>query len=113
MINTDGSLSATGRSICYWGGAFHHLADMSLRKQLPQDLKPAQVRCALTAVLKKTFESPATFTKEGWLNIGLYGNQPNLAEGYINTGSVYPVFCYLFAIGPAGYRRVLGRACGA
>jgi hypothetical protein len=89
MINTDGSFPVTGRSICYRGGAFHHLADMSLRKQLPQDLKPAQVRGALTAVLKKTFESPATFTKDGWLNIGLYGSQPNLAEGYINTGSVY------------------------
>lgn len=89
MINTDGSFPVTGRSICYRGGAFHHLADMSLRKQLPTDLKPAQVRGALTAVLKKTFESPATFTKEGWLNIGLYGSQPNLAEGYINTGSVY------------------------
>lgn len=89
LINTDGSFPVTGRSITYRGGAFHHLADMSLRKQLPQELKPAQVRGALTAVIKKTFESPATFTKDGWLNIGLYGNQPSLAEGYINTGSVY------------------------
>jgi hypothetical protein len=88
-INTDGTFPVTGRSICYRGGAFHHLADMSWRKQLPQDLKPAQVRGALTAVINKTFESPATFTKEGWLSLGLYGNQPGLAEGYINTGSVY------------------------
>lgn len=89
MINTDGSFPITGRSICYRGGAFHHLADMALRKQLPQDLKPAQVRSALTAVIKKTLEAPNTFTKEGWLQIGLYGNQPELSEGYINTGSVY------------------------
>lgn len=89
LIHTDGSFPVTGRSICYRGGAFHHLADMSLRKQLPHELKPAQVRGALTAVLKKTFEPPSTFTKEGWLNIGLYGLQPGLAEGYINTGSVY------------------------
>ncbi|MDF2192303.1 DUF2264 domain-containing protein [Paraflavitalea sp. CAU 1676] len=89
MINTDGSFPVTGRSITYRGGAFHHLADMSLRKQLPQELKPAQVRGALTAVVKKTLEAPSTFTKDGWLNIGLAGHQPGLSEGYINTGSIY------------------------
>lgn len=89
MINTDGSFPVTGRSICYRGGAFHHLADMSLRHQLPQELKPAQVRSALTAVLKRTLDAPSTFTSAGWLNLGLAGHQPGLAEGYINTGSVY------------------------
>lgn len=88
-INADGSFAVTGRSITYRAGAFHHLADMSLRKQLPSSLSPAQVRSALTAVIKKTLEPPATFTKEGWLNIGLHGYQPNLAESYINTGSEY------------------------
>ncbi|WP_276484905.1 DUF2264 domain-containing protein [Paraflavitalea pollutisoli] len=89
MINTDGSFPVTGRSICYRGGAFHHLADMSLRQQLPKELKPAQVRSALTAVLKRTLDAPGTFTATGWLNIGLAGHQPGLSEGYINTGSVY------------------------
>jgi hypothetical protein len=89
MINTDGSFPVTGRSITYRGAAFHHLADISLRKQLPASLKPAQVRAALTAVLKKTMEVPGVFTKDGWLNIGLYGNQPDLADVYINTGSEY------------------------
>ena len=89
LINTDGSFPVTGRSITYRGGAFHHLADMSLRKALPSSLAPAQVRSALTAVLKKTLEAPGTFTADGWLNIGLAGHQPNLAEGYINTGSLY------------------------
>jgi hypothetical protein len=88
-INTDGSFPVIGRSIAYRGGAFHHLADMALRKQLPSSLPPAQVRSALTAVIKKTLEPPSTFTKDGWLNIGLYGYQPDLAEQYINTGSVY------------------------
>lgn len=88
-INTDGSFSATGRSITYRAGAFHHLADMALRKQLPSSLSPAQVRSALTAVIRKTLESPSTFTKDGWLNIGLYGYQPDLADVYINTGSLY------------------------
>ena len=89
MINTDGTFPVTGRSITYRGGAFHHLADMSLRKQLPPSLSAAQVRSALTAVIKKTFESASTFTKDGWLNIGLYGYQPDLADVYINTGSLY------------------------
>ena len=89
MIHSDGSFPVTGRSITYRGGAFHHLADMALRKNLPASLSPAQVRSALTAVVKKTLDAPGTFTKEGFLNIGLYGSQPELADFYINTGSVY------------------------
>ncbi|MBL7737930.1 MAG: DUF2264 domain-containing protein [Chitinophagaceae bacterium] len=89
MISTDGSFPVTGRSIVYRAGAFHHLADMSLRKQLPASLKPSQVRSALTAVIRKTTESPSNFDKAGWLNIGLNGNQPGLAEFYITTGSLY------------------------
>ena len=89
MINSDGSFPVTGRSIVYRGGAFHHLADMALRKQLPETLPPAQIRSALTAVIKKTLDAPNAFTKDGWLNIGLYGSQPGLADSYINTGSLY------------------------
>jgi len=89
MINADGSFPVTGRSIVYRCGAFHHLADMVLRKQLPDALPPAQVRSALTAVIKKTLGAPGTFTKDGWLQIGLSGNQPGLADTYINTGSLY------------------------
>ncbi|MEO5563339.1 MAG: DUF2264 domain-containing protein [Chitinophagaceae bacterium] len=89
MINTDGSYPVTGRSIVYRGGVFHHLSDISFRKKLPHSLHPAQVRGALTAVIKKTLESPSTFTKDGWLRIGLYGSQPDLADRYITTGSLY------------------------
>jgi len=89
LINTDGSYPASGRSITYRAGVFHHLADISLKKKLPASLKPAQVRGALTAIVKKTLESPSTFTKDGWLNIGLYGSQPDLGEVYITTGSLY------------------------
>lgn len=89
MINADGSFPITGRSITYRGGAFHHLANMALGHQLPDELQPAQIRSALTAVIKKTLDASNTFNEKGWLNIGLYGLQPNLAEGYINTGSLY------------------------
>ena len=88
-INTDGSFPVYGRSIAYRAGAFHHLADMALRKMLPSDIKPAQIRCALTAVIKKTLDGPNTFTDKGFLAIGLCGNQPDLADAYINSGSLY------------------------
>lgn len=88
-INTDGSYPVIGRSIVYRAGVFHHLANMAYAKQLPASLSPAQVRCGLTAVIQKTLEAPATFTRDGWLNIGLYGNQPGLADFYITTGSLY------------------------
>ncbi|HTL10366.1 MAG TPA: DUF2264 domain-containing protein [Chitinophagaceae bacterium] len=99
MINTDGSFPVTGRSIVYRGAAFHHLADMALRKQLPPSLPAGQVRAALSAVLQKTLAPPATFTKDGWLQIGLYGNQPGLADSYINTGSLYLCSTILLPLG--------------
>ncbi|WP_460636370.1 DUF2264 domain-containing protein [Larkinella harenae] len=88
LIHADGSFPATGRSIVYRGAAFQHLADMARRGALPEQLKPAQVRCALTAVIKKTLESPSTY-KNGWLTFGLYGSQPDLADVYNNQGSMY------------------------
>ncbi|MNR13496.1 hypothetical protein D3C85_1299050 [compost metagenome] len=88
LINSDGTFPATGRSLIYRGAAFHHLADMSWRKKLPKELSPAGVRCALTAVIRKTLESPTTY-KNGWLTIGLYGSQPNIADVYNNAGSPY------------------------
>ncbi|MFW0715991.1 DUF2264 domain-containing protein [Pedobacter sp. N23S346] len=88
LINTDGTYPATGRSIVYRGAAFHHLADMAFRKALPKQLSAEQVRCALTAVIKKTLESPGTY-KNGWLTIGLYGDQPELGDFYNNQGSPY------------------------
>lgn len=87
-INSDGSFAATGRSITYRSGAFHHLAEMALRNKLPQSISAAQVRCALFSVIEKTL-SPTSFTKDGWLNIGMVAEQPGLANAYINTGSLY------------------------
>ncbi|RWU04257.1 DUF2264 domain-containing protein [Pedobacter chitinilyticus] len=88
LINADGTFPATGRSLIYRGAAFHHLADMAWRKALPKELSPEQVRGALTAVIKKTVESPTTY-KNNWLTLGLYGSQPNIADFYNNQGSPY------------------------
>ena len=62
---------------------------MALWKQLPQSLPPAQVRSALTAVIRKSLECPGTFDEAGWLRTGLCGYQPALGDVYVSTGSLY------------------------
>lgn len=99
LINTDGTFPVIGRSIVYRGGAFQHLADMALRGKLPESIHPAQVRGALTAVIEKTTEAPGTFNAEGWLNIGLYGQQPSISDFYITTGSLYLCSAILLPLG--------------
>jgi len=89
LIAPDGSFPPVGRSLCYRFGAFHLLADTALRKHLPEAIAPAQVRSALTAVMHRMIEAPGTFDEYGWLRVGFYGHQPQIAEGYISTGSCY------------------------
>jgi hypothetical protein len=89
VISPSGEFPVLGRSITYRAGAFHLLADVSRRRQLPDNLKPAAVREALTAVQLRTLTPPGTFTPTGWLQIGLAGHQQSLAETYISTGSLY------------------------
>ncbi len=89
MIAPDGSFPAIGRSIAYRCGAFQALALAALRHALPADVSAAQVRVALTAVIRRTLEAEGTFDAGGWLCIGLAGHQPGLGETYISTGSLY------------------------
>ena len=89
LISPEGTFPPVGRSIAYRCGAFQLLAQMALQKQLPESLKPAQVRSALTAVIKRTLHAPQTFDDKGWLTIGLAGHQPGVGESYISTGSLY------------------------
>nr|WP_145156662.1 DUF2264 domain-containing protein [Paenibacillus terrae] len=89
MIAPDGSFPVVGRSISYRTGAFHLLAQLAWQRRLPEGLDAAQVRGALTAVMKRCFEPAGTYDAEGWLRIGLSGHQPELGEGYISTGSLY------------------------
>jgi hypothetical protein len=86
-IAPDGSFPSIGRSTTYRFGAFHALAQIALMRELP--VKPAQVRCAMTAAIRKSVEAPGTFDDRGWLQIGFCGHQPTLAETYISTGSLY------------------------
>lgn len=88
-ISPEGTYLVVGRSSTYRVGAFQPLVKLALENALPEEIKPAQVRCALTAVMKKMF-IPSTFTKGGWLTLGLIGDQQKeLADYYSNTGSMY------------------------
>lgn len=99
LINADGSFPVTGRSLVYRGAAFHHLADVAWHRKLPAALSPGQVRSALTEVIKKTTASATTFTKDSWLNIGLYGLQNEIADFYNTTGSLYLCAVILLPLG--------------
>src|SRR5262249_38272519 len=67
--------------------------------ELPENVKPAQVRCALTAVIHKMVEAPGTFDANGWLQIGFCGHQPALGESYISTRSLYLCSAALLPLG--------------
>ncbi len=89
LIAPDGTFPSLGRSTTYRFGAFQALGQAALRRELPERLPPAQVRSALTAVIRRVIEAPGTFDEAGWLRIGFCGHQPSLAENYISTGSLY------------------------
>jgi len=99
LIAPDGSFPPIGRSIAYRCGAFHALAQASLRRQLPDGVAPPQARAALTAVIRRTLEAPDTFDADGWLRIGFCGHQPGIGEPYISTGSLYLCSVALLPLG--------------
>lgn len=89
LISPEGTYPPIGRSLAYRFGAFQLLSKVALLHQLPEDVLPQQVRCALYEVVKKQMEAPGTFDSAGWLQIGLVGHQPGVGETYISTGSLY------------------------
>ncbi len=99
MISPGGTFPPLGRSLTYRVAAFHLLSQLVLLHRLPPSILPGQARAALTAVVHRTKEMPGTFDKDGWLTIGLCGTQPELAEGYISTGSLYLCSTVLLPLG--------------
>ncbi|MDR9854210.1 DUF2264 domain-containing protein [Paenibacillus sp. VCA1] len=89
LISPEGTFPPIGRSLAYRFGAFQPLSQMALREDLPEKLAPPQVRCALTAVIKRMAEAPGFYDDRGWLSIGFCGDQPEIGELYISAGSVY------------------------
>lgn len=99
MIAPDGSYPPIGRSVVYRGAAFQLLGQMALRRDLPEGLGPGQVREAMTRMLNRTLDAPGTFDGQGWLQPGVCGHQPQLANSYISTGSLYLASCALLPLG--------------
>ena len=88
LIMPDGSYPILGRSNTYRFGAFHMLAQAALEGLLEPSVTPAQVRCAMTAVMRRIMAFD-NFDAEGFLRIGVCGHQPDMGEVYISTGSLY------------------------
>ncbi|MEG2669892.1 MAG: DUF2264 domain-containing protein, partial [Oscillospiraceae bacterium] len=99
FISPEGTYPIIGRSITYRFGAFQLLAQASLEHFLDKAINPAQVRCALTAVIKRVMEAPGMFDENGFLRHGIYGYQPGLSEEYICTGSLYLCSTVFIALG--------------
>lgn len=89
MISPEGTYPAFGRSITYRMGLFQPLAQLALLDKLPEGYSRGQVRSALTAVMQRQFAHHGNFDKDGWLQLGFAGHQPNIADSYSNNGSMY------------------------
>lgn len=89
FISPEGSFPIFGRSMTYRAGVFQPLALLSWKKNLPQELTQGQVRAGITSVLERMFSADGNFTKQGFLQLGFVGHQPNLADWYTNNGSLY------------------------
>lgn len=104
MVSPEGTFPMMGRSSAYRYAAFQPLALMALRDKLPHGVSPARVRCAMTAVIRRQTEAPGMFDADGWLQIGFCGHQPNLADYYVSTGSLYICSNALLTLGlPASH----------
>lgn len=89
LISPEASFPAVGRSMTYRMGAFQALSLSAWKYGLPKTMTNGQVRNALTSVMKRMFSVEGNFGKEGYLQLGFVGHQPNLADYYTNNGSLY------------------------
>lgn len=89
LISPEGTYPVVGRSMLYRTAVFQALGQACLFEKLPENVSPEQVRCGLTAVIKRQFGDNSNFDKNGWLRFGFNGKQVGVAEDYSNTGSLY------------------------
>jgi len=107
MISENGSFPSLGRSICYRSGLFHHLAFMARKQYFDSSQDQQQIKIALDRVIRHSFQinesnqigSGTVDSKTGILRPGLVGFQPQLAENYIGTPSLYLATWALLPLG--------------
>ncbi|WP_372752971.1 DUF2264 domain-containing protein [Mariniflexile sp.] len=95
MISPEGAYPLFGRTLICRFGAFHALAQAAFLELIPNNIAGSQVRCALHAVLKRHMETSGNFDAQGFLSIGFNGEQEQMAESYVSSGSPYHC-CTLF-----------------
>lgn len=89
FISPEGTFPAVGRSLGYRVGVLKTLAFVATRERLPDTLRPAQVRCALTAVMERFANEPGLLNEASLLNPGFCGHQPDFPEYYQQDSSAY------------------------
>lgn len=89
LISPEAAFPVIGRSMTYRLAAFQPLGLAVWKYKLPETLTYGQVRNALTSVMRRMFAQEGNFGKEGYLQLGFAGHQPNLADYYTNNGSLY------------------------
>lgn len=104
LISPEGTFPAIGRSATYRMGAFQSLALAAWKYGLPEGITNGQVRSALTTVMKNMYAVEGNFNKEGFLQLGFVGHQPELADYYTNNGSLYMTSLVFLPLGlPANH----------
>ncbi len=89
FISPEGTFPVFGRSATYRTAVLQPLAMLAWRERLPGELGPGQVRAAMTAVIKRMFRDERNFNPQGFLTLGFNGAQPEAADSYTDSGSLY------------------------
>ena len=104
LISPEGYFPTFGRSATYRTAAFQPLTMLTLGEQLPPSLPYGQVRSALTKVIENILMDDANYDKSDFLVLGFNGHQPEIADYYTNTGSLYMASLIFLPLGlPASH----------
>ena len=101
QISPDGTFPLIGRSIVYKTAIYHSVVSLILyysrtsgvlEIKIPMDSRSNYSLGEILTLMFRTVEkcfTPAAFNSKGFLNLGIVSYQPELANSYSNSGSVY------------------------
>lgn len=100
QIMEDGSLPVYGRTVTCRLGILNAMAEFVCVADSVPRLSMGQIRMAMNAALLKNL-SDNDFDENGFLKIGFQGQQYQLAEDYISSGSSYHCATFFLPLGLA------------